>query len=110
MQHETIDIEKIVLLAENYVNAKKEANENLKLIKEELKDVDIEISRTLSTGGKISYVLYQPANSFDYRGYGNFLHQSMLEGRTFTPEELEDLIKEYVVAKEPKWKLKITTK
>ncbi|QCZ36621.1 hypothetical protein [Mycoplasma nasistruthionis] len=104
----TADIERVKELAIQYLELKAEAQDYLKLIKQEVKDTEVEFKELLPDGGKVSYTQFQPKNSFDFKGYSNFLHNSILIGKTYDENELEDIMKQFYKQKEPKWKLKIS--
>ncbi|WLP85907.1 hypothetical protein [Mycoplasma seminis] len=104
----TADIERVKLLAESYLAAKAEMKENLKLIKDELDGTEITISESLDQGGRITYSEVTPRASFDFKGYSNYLYTAMIQGKNYTEEELDEIMKQFVVKKDSKWVLKIT--
>ncbi|MHA0272755.1 hypothetical protein [Mycoplasma sp. 48589B] len=104
----TADIEKVKLLAENYLQAKADMKEYLNAIKQEVADTEVAISEPLSQGGRILYTEVTPKASFDFKGYSNYLYTAMIQGITYSEEELDEIMKQFVVKKDSKWVLKIT--
>ncbi|QIW62569.1 hypothetical protein [Mycoplasmopsis gallinacea] len=103
----TVDIEKIKLLAEDLLESKKEVSELNKLLKQEFKDIEIEVDEPLSNGGRITYKKSEPRTTFDFKGYSAFLHNAIKEGKNYTEEELDLIMKEFAVEKEGKWSIKL---
>ncbi|MFV8401281.1 hypothetical protein [Mycoplasma sp. 005V] len=104
----TADVEKIKLLAEDYLRAKADMKECLAAIKTEVADTEVTISEPLSEGGRIIYTEVTPRASFDFKGYSNYLYTAMVQGITYSEDELEEIMKQFVVKKDSKWVLKIT--
>ncbi|MFV8470558.1 hypothetical protein ACNQ2O_03725 [Mycoplasma sp. AA7A] len=102
------DIERVKLLAENYLRAKADMKEYLNQIKQEVADTEVAISESLSEGGKILYTEVTPKATFDFKGYSNYLYTAMIQGITYTEEQLDEIMKQFVVKKDSKWVLKIT--
>ncbi|QGZ97534.1 hypothetical protein GE118_01825 [Mycoplasma sp. NEAQ87857] len=107
MDKKVADIEKLKLLAEQLIEAKKEVSELNARIKEIVKNTEIEINEPLSNGGRVTYTLVQPKPSFDFKAFSAFLYGSMKAGANYTVEELDSKMDEFKVIKDPKWSLKI---
>ncbi|SJZ41399.1 hypothetical protein [Mycoplasmopsis verecunda] len=104
----TANIERVKTLAEGYLEAKAEMKQYLNQIKEEIEGTEVSISEPLSQGGRITYTEVTPRASFDFKGYSNYLYTAMLKGEQYSEEQLDEIMKQFVVKKDSKWALKIT--
>ncbi|AKF40985.1 hypothetical protein MCANUFG4_02081 [Mycoplasmopsis canis UFG4] len=112
------DIEKLKLLAEEYLRLSKEAKEVKKMMKEIVQDTEIEINEPLSEGGRVIYTKPEAKTVIDRKLVTELLFNIVLDYNSETSDkkipsnqEIEEKIRNYCqVLKEYKWKLTIKQK
>ncbi|WP_027121224.1 hypothetical protein [Mycoplasma leonicaptivi] len=115
---QTVDIEKLKILAEEFLRLDAEAKNIKKEVKDLLKGTDVEINERLSNGGKIIYVKPESQTKLDRKAVSDLLYKIILdvnknpeENKIPTLSELEQEIKDKcLVEKEFNWKLSIKHK
>ncbi|RIV16847.1 hypothetical protein [Mycoplasmopsis gallopavonis] len=101
------DIERVKLLAEELLIAKQKVKEINQMLKDLVRDTEIEFSEPLSDGGWVTYELVEAKPRIDYRKYSQYLFNLLNRGEKLTEEEMQVVIESFVVTKDPKWSLKI---
>lgn len=101
------DLEKLKLLAEELLRLKKDVKELNAMIKDIIKDTEVAFNEPLAEGGRITYELIAPKPRIDYPSYSQYLFTLLNRGEQLTKEEMELVIEQFVVHKDPKWKLTI---
>ncbi|WBP83784.1 hypothetical protein [Mycoplasmopsis edwardii] len=110
------DIEKLKLLAEEYLRLINEAKELKKMMNEIVKDTEVEFDEALSEGGRITYHKPESKTVIDRKLVTQLLFNIVLNSKNNpevipTNQELEEKIRtDCQVFKEFKWKLSIKSK
>ncbi|APJ38817.1 hypothetical protein [Mycoplasmopsis pullorum] len=102
-----VDLEKAKILAENIIEAQKEVSFLKSQLKELFKDTNVEVVEYLSNGGTLMYTEVQPKPKFDYQNYAGYLYNLVKRGETLSEQELDKLIAQFTIEREPKWSLKV---
>ncbi|WP_426461622.1 hypothetical protein [Mycoplasma hafezii] len=106
-QFVTADIEKVKLLAEELLVLKAKVKEINQMIKDIVKDTEIAFDEPLSDGGRVTYQITTPKPKIDYPSYSQYLFTLLNRGEQLSQQEAEMIIEQFVVQKDPKWKLTI---
>ncbi|WP_036451861.1 hypothetical protein [Mycoplasma buteonis] len=101
------NIEQIKLLAEELLDYKQKVKEINQMLKDLVKDTEISFDEPLSDGGRVSYQIVTPKPRIDYPSYSQYLFTLLNRGEQLTEAEMEMLIEQFIVQKDPKWKLTV---
>ncbi|AAZ43905.1 hypothetical protein [Mycoplasmopsis synoviae] len=109
-EKKVVDLDEVKFNANKYVEAKREASEYNKTLKEMFKDTESEVTQYLDNGGQLTYKYVEAKPGFDYKGYSAFLQMQVSRGVKLDEAQLEEYKAQFIKPAASKWKLTIKAK